>query len=100
MTSQKRYSNQEKIQMRDFEIRMINLKKILAIPGGDPKDEIRMLAVKDNGGYKGFLVDQVVKKVLASSEKEGEVGEYFSGVIHSTYQEQAVEIPVLDLKKF
>jgi hypothetical protein len=100
MTSQKRYSNQEKIQMRDFEIRMINLKKILAIPGGDPKDEIRMLAVKDNGGYKGFLVDQVVKTVLAPSEKEGEVGEYFSGVIHSTYQEQAVEIPVLDLKKF
>jgi len=100
MTFQKRYSNQEKIRMRDFEIKMINLKKILAIPGGDPKDEIRILAVKDNGGYKGFLVDQVVKKVSAPSEKEGEVSEYFSGVIHSTYQEQSVEIPILDLKKF
>jgi len=100
MTFKKRYSNQEKIRMRDFEIKMINLKKILAIPGGEPKEEIRILAVKDNGGYKGFLVDQVVKKVLAPSEKEGEVGEYFSGVIHSTYQEQSVEIPILDLKKF
>jgi hypothetical protein len=79
---------------------MVNLKKILAIPGGEPKGEVRILAVKDNGGYKGFLVDEVVKKVLAPSEKVGEVGEYFSGVIRSTYQEQSVEIPILDLKKF
>jgi hypothetical protein len=99
-TLQKRYSNQEKIRLRDFEIKMINLKKLLAIPGAELKGEIKILAVKDNGGYKGFLVDQVVKKVLAPSEKEGEVGEYFSGVIHSTYQEQSVEIPILDLKKF
>jgi chemotaxis signal transduction protein len=97
---QKRYSHQEKIRLRDFEIKMVNLKKILAIPGGDPRGEVKILAVKDNGGYKGFLVDQVIKKVLAPSEKEGEVGEYFSGVIHSTYQEQSVEIPILDLKKF
>jgi chemotaxis signal transduction protein len=79
---------------------MINLKKILAIPGSEPKEEIKMLAVKDNGGYKGFMVDQVVKRISASSKKVGEAGEYFSGVIHSTYQEQSVEIPILDLKKF
>jgi chemotaxis signal transduction protein len=79
---------------------MINLKKTLAIPGGEPKGETRILAVKDNGEYKGLLVDQVVKKVSAPSEKEGKAGEYFSGIIHSTYQEQSVEIPILDLKKF
>jgi len=97
---QKRYSNQERIRLRDFEIKMVNLKKILAIPGGEPKGEVKILAVKDDGGYKGFLVDQIVKKVLAPSEKAGEAGAYFSGVIRSTYQEQSVEIPVLDLKKF
>jgi hypothetical protein len=79
---------------------MINLKKILAIPGGEPKGEIKILAAKDDGGYKGFMVDQVVKKISAPSEKVGEAGEYFSGVIHSTYQEQSVEIPILNLKKF
>ena len=97
---QKRYSNQEKIRLRDFEIKLINLKKILAIPGGEAKGEINILAVKDKGEYKGFLVDQVIKKVSAPSEKEGEVGEYFSGVIHSTYQGHSVEIPILDLRKF
>jgi hypothetical protein len=99
-TLQKRYSNQDKIQFKDFELKMINLNKTLAIPGGEPKGEIRILAVKDNGGYKGFMVDQVVKKVSAPSEKEGKMGEYFSGIIHSTYQEQSVEIPILDLRKF
>jgi chemotaxis signal transduction protein len=99
-TLQKKYSNQDKIQFKDFELKMINLKKTLAIPGGEPKGETRILAVKDNGEYKGLLVDQVVKKVSAPSEKEGKAGEYFSGIIHSTYQEQSVEIPILDLKKF
>ena len=79
---------------------MINLKKILAIEGGGSKGEmIRILAVKDNGEYKGFMVDQVVKKLSGPSEKKRELGEYFSGVIRSTYQEQSVEIPILDLKK-
>jgi hypothetical protein len=99
-TFQKRYSNQEKIRLRDFEMKMVNLKKILAIPGEEPKGEVKILAVKDNGGYKGFLVDEIVKKVLAPSEKVEKIGEYFSGVIRSTYQEQSVEIPILDLKKF
>jgi chemotaxis signal transduction protein len=97
---QEKYSNQQKIRLRDFEVKMINLKKILALQGGEPKGEIRILTVKDNGGYKGFMVDQVLKKLSTLSERGGEMGEYFSGVIHSTYQEQPVEIPILDLKKF
>jgi hypothetical protein len=100
-TFQKRYSNQEKIRLKDFEVKMINLKKIFAIPGGESKGEmIKILAVKDSGEYKGFMVDQVVKRISAPSEKEGEVGQYFSGVIRCTYEEQPVEIPILALKKF
>jgi len=79
---------------------VVNLKKIFSIPGGDHIGEMRILTVKDNGEYKGLMVDQVLKKLSTLSEKGGELGEYFSGVIHSTYQEQPVEIPILDLKKF
>ena len=99
-TFQEKYSNQQKIRLRDFEVKMINLKKIFFIPGGESKGGIKILAVKDNVGYKGFMVDQVLKKLSILPEKGGEVGEYFSGVIHSTYQEQPVEIPILDLNKF
>jgi chemotaxis signal transduction protein len=95
-----KYSNLQKIRLRDLKVKMIDLKKIFSIQERGPKEEIRILTVKDNGEYKGFLIDQVLKKLYTISDQGGEVGEYFSGVIHSTYQEQPVEIPILDLKKF
>jgi hypothetical protein len=73
---------------------------MLSIQGGGPKGEIRILTVKDNGEVKGFMIDQVLKKLSTTSDRVGEVGEYFSGVIRSTYQKEPVEIPILDLKKF
>jgi hypothetical protein len=97
---QEKYLNLQKIRLKDFEVKMINLKKLLSIHGGEPKGEIKILMVKGNGEYKGFMIDQVLKKLSATSDKEGEYGEYFSGIIHSTYKEQPVEIPILDLKKF
>jgi chemotaxis signal transduction protein len=97
---QQKYSDQSKIRLKDLEVRIINLKKIFSIPGPEHAGEMRILAVKDNGEYKGLMVDQVLKQLSTLLEKGGKGGEYFSGVIHSTYQEQPVEIPILDLKKF
>jgi len=101
-TFEEKYSDRERIRLRDFEVKMVNLRKLLAIEvrGGRPKEQIRILTVKEDGEYKGFMVDEVLKNLSAVSEKKGGAGVYFSGVIHSTYQEQAVEIPILDLKKF
>ena len=99
-TFQEKYSKQQKIRLKDLEVEMVDLRKILSIQGEGPKGEIRILAVKDNGGVKGLLIDQVLKKLSTTSDQGGEMGEYFSGVIHYTYQEQPVEIPILDLKKF
>jgi len=98
-TFQEKYSSQQKIRLKGFEVKMINLEKILSIQGGEPKGEIKILMVKDNGEYKGFMVDQVLNKLSALSDKGGEIGGCFSGIIHSTYQEQPIEIPILDLKK-
>jgi chemotaxis signal transduction protein len=98
-TFQKKYSNLQKIRLKGFEVRMINLEKILSIPEGEPKGETKILMVKDNGEYKGFMIDQVLNKLSALSDKGKEISECFSGIIHSTYQEQTIEIPILDLKK-
>ena len=99
-TFEEKYSDQQKIRLRNFEVKMIDLKKLLAIQEGGPKEQIRILTVKEDGEYKGFMVDEVLKRVSILSDRRGEAGGYFSGVIHSTYEEQAVEIPILDLKKF
>jgi hypothetical protein len=100
LSFQQKYSDQSKIRLKDLEVRIINLKKIFSIPEGEHAGEMRILTVKDNGEYKGLMVDQVLKQLSTLFEKGGKVGQYFSGVIHSTYQEQPVEIPILDLKKF
>jgi hypothetical protein len=99
-TFYEKYSNEQKIRLKDFEVKMIDLKKIFSIGGGDRKRDIKILTVKDNGEYKGIMVDQVLKRLSTHSEIGGRSGEYFLGMIHSTYQEQPVEIPILDLKKF
>jgi len=95
-----KYPNQQKIRLRDLEVRMIDLKKMFSIVGGGQSEEIRILAVKENGEYKGLMVDQVLNKLSTLFEEKAGVGEYFSGVVHYTYQEQPMEIPILDLKKF
>ncbi len=99
-TFQEKYSNHQKVRLRDVEVKMVNLKKIFSTSERDLIGEMRILTVKEDGEYKGLIVDQVLKKLYTLSEKEGEAGEYFSGIVHSTYQEQPVEIPILDLKKF
>ncbi len=95
-----KYPAGQKIRLRDIEVKIVDLKKIFSISGGERSGEIRMLTVNDNGEYKGLLVDQVVSKSSALLDEKERAGEYFLGVIHSTYQEQAVEIPLLDLRKF
>ncbi len=95
-----KYANHQKIRLRDLEVKLVHLKKILALQGEGPREEIKFLTVKDNGEYKGFLVDQVCKKLFAPPERGKTVGEYFIGIVHSIYQERPVEIPILDLKKF
>jgi len=95
-----KYPNQQKIRLRDFEVKMIDLKKMFSIIGGERPEEIRILTVKENGEYKGLMVDQVLNKLSTPFEEKAGVGEYFSGVVHYTYQEQSMEIPILDLKKF
>jgi chemotaxis signal transduction protein len=99
-TSEEKVSDQQKIRLRDVEVRMVDLKKRLAIQGEGPKEQIRILTVKEDGTYKGFMVDEVLKRVSILSERRGEAGGYFSGVFPLTYQEQAVNVPILDLNKF
>jgi len=95
-----KYSKQEKIRLKDFEVKLIDLKKIFSIQGGDQRGETNILTVGEDGQYKGLIVDQVLKKLSTATEIGREYGDYFVGMVRWTYQEHSVEIPVLDLKKF
>lgn len=95
-----KYPNQQKIRLREFEVKMIDLKKMFSIIGGKRPEETRILTIKENGEYKGLMVDQILNKLSALFEEKAGCGEYFSGVVHYTHQERLMEVPILDLKKF
>jgi len=94
-----KYSSQQKIRLKDFEFKMVDLKKIFPIEPRDGKGEIQLVTVREEEEYKGLMVDQVLKKLSAQAEMSGDYGEYFLGIFPWTYQEQPVKIPILNLKK-
>jgi chemotaxis protein histidine kinase CheA len=94
-----KYSSQQKVRLKDFEFRMVDLKKIFPMETGGGKGEIQLVTVREEEEYKGLMVDQVLKKLSAPAEISGDYGEYFLGMFHWTYQEQEVKIPILNLKK-
>ena len=95
-----KFSNQQKIRLKDFELRMIDLKKIFSIQGKDRKGEKQILTVKDNGEYKGLMIDQVLNKLSTHLDIAEGYGEYVAGMIRWTYQDHPVKIPILDIKQF
>lgn len=97
---QDRYVDQQKIRLKDFEVRLIDLRKVFSIPKGRRKAEVKILAVNEDGEYKGLLVDQVLERLSTQMETGGRYGEYFAGITHWTYEERPTEISILNLKKF
>ena len=94
-----KYLSKQKIQLKDFEIKMVDLRKIFPLENRERKGEKQLLALKEGGEYKGLIVDQVLKKIPAQVEATRGYSEYFSEMIRWTYHGDPVEIPILDLKK-
>jgi hypothetical protein len=95
-----KYLNRSKIQLKEFEVKLIDLNKVFSIPRERSKEEFKILTVKDNGFYKGLIIDEVIKRLSAYPDARQDYGEYFLGFIYTIYQDESVEIPILDVKKF
>lgn len=98
-TVEGRFSNAQIVRLRDIEVKWIDLKKFFSIPERGRIGEGTILTVKENEGYKGWMVAQEVKRISGRSDTPGRMGEYCSGVIHWTDQGDSIEIPILNLKK-
>jgi len=98
-TFDRRHLRQERVRLRDFEVRLIDLKKIFSLPKEEQKGEMKILLVKDEEEYKGLLIGQVLKKLSTPLEIGEDFGEYYSGMVHWIYQKRPVTVPVLDLRK-
>ncbi len=95
-----KYANFKRLQLKELEVKMVNLQKVFSMEGDLlPAGGGRILTVKDNGEVKGLMIDEIVKRLSAQLKilKTGEP--YFSGTIEWIYQDQVVEIPILNLTK-
>ncbi len=96
---QDKWVHREKVRLRDFEFTVVDLGRALEIPGHPRTDERKLLAVKGGDEIKGFIVDEVLKK-LSTHSRVGEGAEgYVAGIVRWTYQKRPVEIPILDPDK-
>jgi hypothetical protein len=94
-----RLSNQQRIRLKDFEMKIVDLKTLLSLPEGKSEGERRILIVRDDGEYKGFLIDNVLDRVSTYLAAPGGHEVYASGVIQWTYQQQPMEIPLLNVAR-
>lgn len=94
------YLIKPKIRLKGFDVKLIDLNKVFSIQREGAKTEIKILITRDNGFYKGFIIDDVVKRLSAYPNTSEDYGEYFSGLIYTIYHNESVEIPILDIKKF
>lgn len=90
-----------RIRIRGFEVRMIPLEKIIPMEDRDLSGEKQILMVRDDGEFKGLVIDRVLNKLSipfgrleGSEEKESLLGRF-----QWVYQNHREEIPVLDLSK-
>jgi hypothetical protein len=98
-TFEDRHLHQERIRLRDTEVRLIDLKKILALPKGEKRGETKILLVKEGDECRGLVIGELLKKLSTPVEMEEGNGGYYMGTVHWTYQEHPVAVPVLDLRK-
>jgi len=95
-----KYSHYERLQLKHLEVKMVNLKRIFSMEGeSQPAGEVHILTVKDNGELKGLMVDEIIKRLSVQLKIQKSQEQYVSGMIQWTYQDQVVDIPILDLTK-
>ena len=98
-TFRDKYIDQQRIRLKNVDVKLVDLKKLFSIQEKGPERELKILIVKDDGEYKGLMIEQVLQKVSTHSELGKGTSDYFMGSIPWTYQERPVEISVLDVKK-
>ncbi len=98
-TFRDKYVDQQRIRIRNVDVKLVDLKKLFSIQEKGPERELKILIVKDDGEHKGLMIEQVLQKISTRSDLGKGTSDYFMGSIPWTYQERPVEISVLDVKK-
>lgn len=89
----------KKFRLKEFTVRMVNLKDFFSIYGEEEEEEKQAMILKGDEENKGVIIDRVLNRLSAPMEQAGEFNEYLLGMIDWTYEDLPVRVPILDLKR-
>ncbi len=89
----------KKFKLKEFTVRMINLKHFFSIYGEEQEEEKQVMILKGDEEYKGVIMDRILNRLSGPLEQAGEFNEYLLGLIDWTYEDLPIRVPILDLKK-
>lgn len=96
-----RYGGAQKVRLKDLEVRLIDLGKFLSREERESPRGERILLVEEDGGYIGFRIDEVLKRLSGPLFQKGEPSEPFViGHIRWRFENRPVDVPILDPKRF
>jgi len=87
-------------RLQGLEVRMVDLENLFPVPESERGEERQILILKEDGTYKGLLIDRVLNRLSGSMEQGETSNGHLLGMIRWTYKDLPIRIPVLDLEKF
>ena len=96
---QDRLKDLERIHLQGMDVKVVELSKLFSIQRQRAGEESRMLIVKHEEAFKGLLIERVLQKVSSRVEPDTPCDEYSIGIISWKYQDQRIDVPILNTDK-
>jgi chemotaxis signal transduction protein len=96
---QKRFKDLGRIHLQGMDVKVVNLSKLFSIQRQRAGEETRMLIVKHEETFKGLVIERVLQKVSSRVETDAPCDEYSTGIISWNYQDQRIDVPILNADK-
>jgi hypothetical protein len=96
---QERLKDLERIHLQGMDVKVVDLSKLFSIQTRRAEEETRMLIVKHESAFKGLVIERVLQKVSSRVEPEAPSDEYSTGIISWKYQDQRIDVPILNTDK-
>jgi len=96
---QGRLKDLERIHLQSMDVKVVDLSKLFSIQTQRAGEETRMLIVKHERAFKGLVIERVLQKVSSRVEPEAPCDEYSTGIISWKYQDQRIDVPILNTDK-
>ena len=96
---QDRLKDLERIHLQGMDVKVVELSKLFSIQRQRAGEESRMLIVKHEEAFKGLLIERVLQKISSRVEPDTPCDEYSTGIISWKYQDQRIDVPILNTDK-